>query len=73
MADRAGQIPLAERTDIHKACKSLETLINVLNDFCEAAGAITSLEKKLAKALRDTAAQKVTGDVAGRCFSAWKS
>jgi hypothetical protein len=36
-----------------------------LNDYCEAAGAVVALQKKLAKALRETAALKVTGDIAG--------
>jgi hypothetical protein len=56
---------LAERADIHKSCKSLETLLNVLNDYCEAATAIVTLQKKLAKALRDTSASKVTNETAG--------
>lgn len=57
--------PLAERQDIHKSCKSLETLLGVFNDYCEAAGAVTLLQKKLAKALRETAGMKVTGEVPG--------
>lgn len=56
---------LLERAEIHKSCKSLETLVNVLNDYCEAATAIVALEKKLAKALRVTAGLKVTGEIAG--------
>lgn len=56
---------LAERADIHKSCKSLETLLNILNDYCEAASAVSSLQKKLAKSVRETAALKVTGEVAG--------
>ena len=56
---------LAERVDIHKSCKSLETLLSVLNDYCEAAGAVVLLQKKLAKALRETASMKVTGEIAG--------
>jgi hypothetical protein len=64
----AGLPMLSERVDVHKSCKSLETLVNVLVDYCEAAGAIVSLQKKLAKALRDTAALKVTGEIACVCF-----
>lgn len=56
---------LAERADIHKSCKSIETLLNILNDYCEAATAVVALEKKLAKALRETASSKVTNEVAG--------
>ncbi|KAJ7494795.1 hypothetical protein B0H11DRAFT_1802323 [Mycena galericulata] len=61
---------LAERTDIHKSCKSLETLLNVLNDYCEAAGAVVLLQKKLAKALRETASLKVTGEIASNAMNA---
>jgi hypothetical protein len=60
--------PLAERPDVHKSCKSLETLLNVLNDYCEAIGNVAVLQKKLAKALRETAGMKTTGEVAGLIF-----
>ena len=55
---------LAERVDVHKGCRSLETLLNVLNDYCEAAGAVVLLQKKLAKALREASGMKVTGEIA---------
>lgn len=57
--------PLAERADVHKSCKSIETLLSVFNDYCEAAGAVVNLQKKLAKALKETASLKVTGEIAG--------
>jgi hypothetical protein len=60
-----GTLPLAERADIHKSCKSLETLLGILNDYCEAAAAVAVLQKKLAKALRETAGLKVTGQIPG--------
>jgi len=61
----AASINLAERADIHKSCKSIETLLSVLNEYCEAAGAVVALQKKLGKALRDMAGMKVTGEIAG--------
>ncbi|KAJ7707655.1 hypothetical protein B0H17DRAFT_1033457 [Mycena rosella] len=70
MASAQGQQFLAERVDIHKSCKSLETLLNVLNDYCEAAGAVVLLQKKLAKALRETANLKVTGEIASNAMTA---
>ncbi|KAJ7019925.1 hypothetical protein C8F04DRAFT_1146197 [Mycena alexandri] len=70
MASAPGQQFLAERVDIHKSCKSLETLLNVLNDYCEAAGAVVLLQKKLAKALRETANLKVTGEIASNAMTA---
>ncbi|KAJ7126944.1 hypothetical protein C8R44DRAFT_780012 [Mycena epipterygia] len=70
MASAQGQPFLAERVDIHKSCKSLETLLNVLNDYCEAAGAVVLLQKKLAKSLRETANLKVTGEIASNAMTA---
>ncbi|KAL0954444.1 hypothetical protein HGRIS_003421 [Hohenbuehelia grisea] len=70
MANPAAALALADRADIHKSCKSLETLLNILNDYCEAASAIVSLQKRLTKALRETAAHKITGDVAGNALGA---
>jgi hypothetical protein len=67
MASGSGVPALAERVDVHKSCKSLEILLNVLNDYCEVAGAVATLQKKLAKALRETASLKVTGEIAGTC------
>ncbi|KAF9073425.1 hypothetical protein BDP27DRAFT_1391012 [Rhodocollybia butyracea] len=62
--------PLAERLDIHKSCKSFETLLSVFNDYCEAAGAVVTLQKKMAKALKETAGMKVTGELAANALNA---
>ncbi|KAG5637141.1 hypothetical protein H0H81_005625 [Sphagnurus paluster] len=70
MASKPAYPPLAERADIHKACKSLETLLNVLNDYCEAAGATAILQRKLAKALRETAGMKTTGEIPANAMNA---
>ncbi|RDB25837.1 hypothetical protein Hypma_006620 [Hypsizygus marmoreus] len=61
---------LAERADIHKSCKSLETLLNVLNDYCEAMGATVLLQKKLARALHETAGMKTTNEIAANAMNA---
>lgn len=64
MAGTPGQLPtLAERTDIHKSCKSFEVLLNLLNDYCGAVSAAVQLQKKLAKAIRETAALKTTDEI----------
>lgn len=39
--------------------------MNVLNDYCEAANAIVSLQKKLAKALKEGASVKCVSEIAG--------
>ena len=46
---------VAARNDVHKSCKTLEGVVNVLNDYCEAATATAAIQKKLAKALREAA------------------
>ncbi|KAJ4494920.1 hypothetical protein C8J55DRAFT_497953 [Lentinula edodes] len=69
MATPALQPPLAERIDIHKSCKSFETLLSVFNDYCEAASAVVTLQKKMAKALRETAGMKVTGEIAANALN----
>ncbi len=65
MASNPGQQPICDRADVHKSCKSLETLLGVLSDYCEAAEAVVILQKKLAKALRESAGLKITTDIAG--------
>ena len=52
------------REDVHKSCKSLETVVNLLNGYCEAASTTVILQKKLVKAIRDTAAMKASPTVA---------
>ncbi len=56
---------LVERTEIHKSCKSIEALLSILNEYCEAAGAVGSLQKKLARALKDAAGTKATAEIPG--------
>nr|GAT60708.1 predicted protein [Mycena chlorophos] len=71
MASPQSQAPfLAERVDIHKGCRSLESLINILNDYCEAAGAVVLLQKKLAKALREASGMKATTQIASNAMNA---
>ncbi|KAI9440081.1 hypothetical protein H4582DRAFT_1944924 [Lactarius indigo] len=60
---------VAERPDIHKSCKALEVVVNLLDDYSEAARAIVTLHKKLAKALRDVATVKPTGEIPGNAFN----
>ncbi|KAG1754090.1 hypothetical protein EDD22DRAFT_913709 [Suillus occidentalis] len=60
----------AERQDIHKSCRTLETLVNVLNDYCEAAEAIVALQRKLSKALKEAASLKTTSEIAGNALNA---
>ncbi len=55
---------IADRTGIRKSCKSLEVVVNVLNDYCEAANALVAIQKKLAKAVREAASAKSINDIA---------
>ncbi|KAG1841675.1 hypothetical protein DFJ58DRAFT_807839 [Suillus subalutaceus] len=63
MSSSAASPRPAERQDIHKSCQTLETVINMLNDYCEAAGAI------LSKALKEAAALKTTNEIAGNALN----
>ncbi|KAF6759959.1 hypothetical protein DFP72DRAFT_1166785 [Ephemerocybe angulata] len=69
MATPVAAPALAERTDIHKSCKSLENILNILNEYCEAVGVIVALQKKLAKALREAAGLKATGENAANALN----
>ncbi|KAI0326052.1 hypothetical protein GY45DRAFT_164841 [Cubamyces sp. BRFM 1775] len=62
--------PLAERAEIHKSCKTLESVVNILNDYCEAANAIVQLQKKLAKALREAASPKCVNEIPANALNA---
>jgi len=62
-------LAVAERVDIHKSCRALEAIVNLLDDYSEAARAVVTLHKKLAKALKDVAAVKPTGEVPGNVFN----
>jgi hypothetical protein len=65
MASMQSAQAVAERADIHKSCRALEAIVNLLDDYSEAARAIVTLHKKLAKALRDAATVKPTGEISG--------
>ena len=54
-----------ERQDIHKSCRTIEALLSILNDYCDAASAFAAIQKKLSKALRDAAALKTNPQFAG--------
>ncbi|KAM6490489.1 hypothetical protein JOM56_013832 [Amanita muscaria] len=55
---------IAERADIHKSCKAIESLLNLLDDYSQVTSAMATLEKKLAKAIRELAGLKITGEIA---------
>jgi len=63
MASMQSAQAVAERVDIHKSCRALEAIVNLLDDYSEAARAIVTLHKKLAKALKDAAAVKPTAEI----------
>ncbi|KAH7884464.1 hypothetical protein F5I97DRAFT_1889711 [Phlebopus sp. FC_14] len=60
----------AERQDIHKSCRTIETLVNVLHEYCDAASAFTSTQKKLARALKDAASLKTSTEYAANALGA---
>ncbi|KAH0833013.1 hypothetical protein J3R83DRAFT_11998 [Lanmaoa asiatica] len=64
MSTPATAVQPAERQDIHKSCRTIETLLSVLNDYCEAASAFAAIQKKLSKALKDAAGLKTNAQFA---------
>lgn len=56
---------LIDRADVHKSCKTIETIMAVLVSYTETATALANIQKKLAKALREVAAVKGTNNVPG--------
>ncbi|KAI0688214.1 hypothetical protein BC835DRAFT_1373530 [Cytidiella melzeri] len=64
---------VAERADIHKSCKAMEGVVNLLNDYCDAATAIANIQKKLAKAMRDLASIGCTSAIAINALSSCAS
>ena len=65
MASLQSAQAVADRVDIHKSCRALEAIVNLLDDYSEAARAVVTLHKKLAKALKDAAAVKPTAEIPG--------
>ncbi|KAG6374414.1 hypothetical protein JVT61DRAFT_4451 [Boletus reticuloceps] len=70
MSTTAPTVQPVERQDIHKSCRTIETLLSVLNDYCEAAGAFAAIQKKLSRALRDAAGLKTNAQFAANAFGA---
>lgn len=60
---------IADRVDIHKSCRALKAIVDLLDDYSEAARAIVTLHKKLAKALKDAATVKPIGEIPGALLS----
>ncbi|KAI0084117.1 hypothetical protein BDY19DRAFT_997965 [Irpex rosettiformis] len=60
----------ADRADIHKSCKGIEGVVNLLNDYCDAATAIVAIQKKLAKAVREAASIRCTSEIAMSALNA---
>ncbi|GJJ08311.1 hypothetical protein Clacol_002522 [Clathrus columnatus] len=58
-----------ERADIHKSCKSLESVTSLLVNYIETLNSLISINKKLAKALRDTASVKGTNGIPANALS----
>lgn len=61
----APPLPLVDRADIHKSCKSLEAIVNAFNTYCQAVDTLASTQKKLARSLRDAAGIKGVTEIAG--------
>jgi len=54
-----------ERNQVHQACRSLESVVNIYADYCQAVGAAMQFEKRLAKSLREAASCAAVTEAAG--------
>lgn len=68
MSSTATVVQPVERQDVHKSCRTIETLLTVLTDYCEAASAFAAIRKKLSRALKDAASLKTNAHFAGQSF-----
>ncbi|KAI6024747.1 hypothetical protein BKA83DRAFT_10504 [Pisolithus microcarpus] len=59
----------ADRSDIHKSCRTIEVLAVALKDYCEAARAFAATQKKLVRALKDAAGIKAGVEYAANALS----
>ncbi|KAI0346312.1 hypothetical protein BDW22DRAFT_1405206 [Trametopsis cervina] len=60
----------AERSDIHKSCKAIEVVVNLLNDYCDAATTIVTIQKKLSKAMREASSVRGTSEIVVNALNA---
>ncbi|KAI6108132.1 hypothetical protein F5141DRAFT_1120839 [Pisolithus sp. B1] len=60
----------ADRSDVHKSCRTIEVLVGALTDYCESARAFAAAQKKLVRALKDAAGIKAGVEYAANALSA---
>ena len=56
---------LLERSEVDKSLKALETVIALFYDYCQLSVSIAATNRKLARALKDTAVIKATSQYPG--------
>ncbi|KDQ15943.1 hypothetical protein BOTBODRAFT_173603 [Botryobasidium botryosum FD-172 SS1] len=64
------QLPILERNDVHKSAKCLETIVNALGEYSQLATLLAAVQKRLAKALREAAANRATSDTPANAMAA---
>ncbi|KAI6128932.1 hypothetical protein EDD16DRAFT_27287 [Pisolithus croceorrhizus] len=60
----------ADRSGVHKSCRTIEVLVGALTDYCESARAFAAAQKKLVRALKDAAGIKAGVEYAANALSA---
>ncbi|KAG9002494.1 hypothetical protein FRB90_011376, partial [Tulasnella sp. 427] len=65
----AGYGPVVDRNDVHRSAKALEQVNTLLHDYCHAASVAATVQKKLAKALKEASNVKGTHPTAANMFS----
>ncbi|KAG8906838.1 hypothetical protein FRB99_006013 [Tulasnella sp. 403] len=60
---------IAERNEIHRSAKALEQIIALFHDYCQTVSASASVQKKLAKAMKDASNVKGTHSTVANAFA----
>lgn len=71
MASAAGSFaPAVDRNEVHRSAKALEQINTLFHDYCHATSVTATVQKKLAKALKEASNVKGTHPTAANMFSA---
>lgn len=70
MASAAASFPAVDRNDVHRSAKALEQVNTLFHDYCHATSVTATVQKKLAKALKEASNVKGTHPTAANMFGA---
>ncbi len=61
--------PSMDRSDVHRSSRSLEQIVGLFHDYCQAASACATIKKKLSRAMKEASQAKGTHPIAGAARS----